>query len=134
ASGGNAVQLAIDNNNKLITGCDIAENNNYNMLLSRFFLEDAPDILMADVKKTSIEKQENNFEIFPNPAADKISIKGLTGTDNIHFIINDNTGNMMLQGVLNKSMQVNVSNLSAGIYYLHIAYTGNDKTIKFIKQ
>jgi uncharacterized delta-60 repeat protein len=133
ASGGNAVQLAIDNNNKLIAGCDISNDNNLNMLLSRFFLENN-DGLISNANKISLQKQRNNLSIFPNPVTNKISVSGISFAENTLFSVSDNKGNIVLRGTLNKSMQINTGNLTAGIYYLHLENINCNKTIKFIKQ
>jgi uncharacterized delta-60 repeat protein len=134
SSGGNAVKLAIDTNNKLIAGCDITNDNNLNMLLSKFFLDNNDEPVITNANKISLKKQEADLNIFPNPAGDKIFVSGISLAEKTLFSISDIKGNMIMSGTLNESMQINTGNLTAGIYYLHLENINCNKTIKFIKQ
>jgi uncharacterized delta-60 repeat protein len=133
-SAGNTVRLAIDNNNELIAGCDIAGINNVDMLLSKFFLENNNVLMFSNANKTSLQKQNSNLSIFPNPATTKIFVSGIPFVENTLFSISDNKGNIVVRGTLNKSMRVNTGSLPAGIYYLHVENINCNKAVKFIKQ
>ncbi|ARV08403.1 hypothetical protein BTO05_01620 [Winogradskyella sp. PC-19] len=71
----------------------------------------------------------SNYSIYPNPTNSILSIKGLKTSENVEVY------NLSGQKLLTKTIDtnrntINVSQLSAGIYFLKI----NNESIKFIKQ
>lgn len=72
---------------------------------------------------------ENNFEIYPNPAVDKISVRQI---DNIRTIKVYNSLGSLVKEVRN-SNEVDVSELSKGVHFLQVD-NGNLTTRKFIKK
>lgn len=70
--------------------------------------------------------------VYPNPVSEFIKIKNIS-TDNLLYTITDLSGNILLKGIL-LSKEINVSNLSSGLYILNL--TGNRKNwhTKFIKK
>ncbi len=55
--------------------------------------------------------------VYPNPASDRITIKGLTVHEPCPFVIFDATGRPCLSGVLT-TQTIDISRLSGGFYYL----------------
>lgn len=72
---------------------------------------------------------ENNFEIYPNPAVDKISVSQI---DNIRTIKVYNSLGSLVKEVRNTN-EVDVSELSKGVHFLQVD-NGNLTTRKFIKE
>ena len=72
---------------------------------------------------------ENNFEIYPNPAVDKISVRQI---DNIRTIKVYNSLGSLVKEVRNTN-EVDVSELSKGVHFLQVD-NGNLTTRKFIKK
>jgi len=69
------------------------------------------------------------FSIYPNPSHDYIKISGLTTTENytIHSIIGTNVYN----GTISGNANIDIRNLSKGVYFLKF---NKGKTLKFIKE
>ena len=72
--------------------------------------------------------------IYPNPATDHISISIQTETMNqAEATIIDTKGNVMLQQSLNQHQtEMNISTLSAGIYFVKITSSHFNKVSKLI--
>ena len=71
----------------------------------------------------------NNFEIYPNPATDKILIRQI---ENIRTIKVYNSLGSLVKEVRNTN-EVDVSELSRGVHFLQVE-NGNLMTRKFIKK
>lgn len=73
------------------------------------------------------------FKYYPNPANDILQLSSVSNIDNVE--VYTITGQLVLQqSVNNTEVQLNISKLQAGAYFL-IAYSGNEtKKIKVIKQ
>jgi len=67
-----------------------------------------------------------NISLYPNPAADYITITGFEGIVNIY----DLTGRLVLEQQTTGNGYLNVSSLKSGLYVAKV----NDKSIKFIKK
>ncbi|MFN8256947.1 MAG: PKD domain-containing protein [Bacteroidales bacterium] len=70
---------------------------------------------------------KNNFSLYPNPAGSSLSIKGLNEQTTIQ--IRDITGRILLKGKYNPGSQIELENLSSGVYILEI----ENQKIRFIK-
>lgn len=77
----------------------------------------------------SFVKEETNIRVYPNPAVSKLHVERSTQKTADYTIYNI-TGQIVLQGKLQKSSVINIGSLSKGMYYLRIS----DVTIKFLKQ
>jgi len=78
----------------------------------------------------------NNFNIYPNPTTDILNIQTKEILpENISAIVYDVTGKRVLNVPLQNSdlNNINVSNLSSGVYILQISGSSIDQTFKFIK-
>ncbi|WP_075602711.1 carbohydrate-binding protein [Saccharicrinis aurantiacus] len=70
-----------------------------------------------------------NFEIYPNPATDRINIKGLSEVTQLE--VYNLTGNKVAQHFGNS---IDLSSLQNGIYILRFTYNGEAYLFKFIKK
>jgi hypothetical protein len=70
----------------------------------------------------AVEFKENNYSVYPNPAADQVSVTGTT--DNIAFFrITDSTGKLITEiDWQNSNREINLRpfDLSAGVYFVEI--------------
>lgn len=76
-------------------------------------------------------KQEDNFEVFPNPVKNHLNLKTNWSIKNIQ--IRDQKGKIIIHNK-NPKFRINVSDLKDGIYFLELNTTDCSKAIKFIKQ
>jgi hypothetical protein len=77
---------------------------------------------------------ENNYAVYPNPASDKITVKGNTAFTTSIYSINDQLGRIVLNGKLNgESTSIDISELPSGIYFLKIVEE-KQLTIKVVKE
>ncbi|WP_144283034.1 BspA family leucine-rich repeat surface protein [Chryseobacterium echinoideorum] len=81
----------------------------------------------------SVKEQEklNEFNIYPNPATDFITLKNVKLSEN--FMIFDASGRIVLQGKLNNS-EIDVRSLEKGNYLLQIVSKNKTENFKFIKK
>lgn len=91
----------------------------------------------ATINSVSEENDKAIFTIFPNPVQDYITIKGINKLSRQTVIqITDLTGNLILEdkATINNSFRLNVSQLSAGLYFINLKNGQEITTQKFIKQ
>ena len=75
----------------------------------------------------------SNFSIYPNPVQDIVTIKSKTGNGKPNFYIADVVGKSIIKGQLkNDAMVVDLSELTPGIYWLHVG--DEDRSFKIVKQ
>ncbi|WP_299670005.1 T9SS type A sorting domain-containing protein [uncultured Polaribacter sp.] len=76
-------------------------------------------IIQGDLNMLSIPHQEpQNLQVFPNPASEVVTVKGLEKQQSYH--IYNLTGQMVGNGYLSSSGQIDVSYLNPGIYILSL--------------
>lgn len=81
----------------------------------------------SDIKTIQFEGKKN-IHVYPNPAADKITISGMTGT----IYIYNNSGKLqMTQKVQSATQQVSVERLATGLYFIK---DSAGHTTQFIKK
>jgi len=108
-------------------------NNNYPLTLGSYYFVDEvrvstdSNFVLASVKES--EKLTNDLIVFPNPASDKIFIKGM---QNYEIELYDVFGQKILQIDYNVGEGINISTFNSGIYILNIK-TKNDQHYKPIK-
>jgi hypothetical protein len=81
-----------------------------------------------------IEQQSYNklFSLYPNPVVNILKLKLETNFENQSYSICNVDGKIIKQGVINnKITDINVENLSKGVYFIKLA---NNKSYKFIKE
>lgn len=74
-------------------------------------------------------QNKTNLVIYPNPSSDAIRIKSDSG-ETLATKIYSMTGQLMLQGSYQSGEDIDVSNLSSGLYLVQV----NGATIKFSKK
>lgn len=72
----------------------------------------------------------NGFAVYPNPAANVLSVIAPQNYINLPFQLMDTKGNLLKKGVYSNDLKIDVSELKAGLYMLYI----NNKAVKFTKQ
>ena len=89
---------------------------------------------LSNIEFSSIE---NSISIFPNPSTDYINFSGLSDFEISEVTIFNQLGQISkkIDFKLNKSSSVNVSDLSAGLYFVEIKNSDNQKaTLNFMKK
>ncbi len=76
------------------------------------------------------ETNTTGTSIFPNPASDKIQITSSVSLDNSTVEIYSITGKLVSKTSLNDKNEINISNLSNGIYLIKI----NSETVNFVER
>ncbi|MCZ2247168.1 MAG: T9SS type A sorting domain-containing protein [Bacteroidia bacterium] len=82
-----------------------------------------------------INTSESNLEylaIYPNPSTQIIKFINLAS--NSIIMLTDLTGKMILQSKINSNQELDVGNLSSGIYFIKAQSLKGLQTVKFIKQ
>lgn len=64
----------------------------------------------------SVEKNTINANIFPNPATNNVTISGVNGTISIYAI----NGEVVYNGTINNTLNVNTQNLTTGLYIVEV--------------
>jgi hypothetical protein len=80
------------------------------------------------------EQQKSQFLLYPNPASDKITIETTaTPTQSQLSILNLNGEEVLTRSLIKPKTQIDISNLSSGVYFMRLT---SDKTVevgKFVK-
>ncbi len=83
----------------------------------------------------SIKEQQSDVEdivLYPNPAQDKISLKGNRLMEGKVYVIRDISGKAILQGVVSDN-SIDITSLTSGFYLVQIGDT-DKKMLKMIKE
>jgi hypothetical protein len=76
---------------------------------------------------------KNNFTVYPNPATDIINISNLNGLEITKSTITDINGRIVKE--INSSVNaINISDLTAGLYFLNVTTTTGNGTTKIVKK
>lgn len=109
----------------------------YNDTLVNINIEDnttlTQDIYLSPCS-TSLSSYENSIEdviIFPNPCNEKLFLRN---NNFFAYIISNFQRNNLLKQRINKSNEIDVSELSAGVYFLTLYGQDETRTLIFIKQ
>ena len=82
-------------------------------------------------------KTENRIYIYPNPCNDILhfSASGIKNYQNTYISVYDVLGNLVIKNkIMNSQSELNISELSKGVYFIKIENTDNNITTKFIKE
>lgn len=101
-----------------------------------------PIDLLQDLYDNFLGVEENiiasKIKLFPNPATDRLSLMIDTSISSMSYELVDISGKKLItnseQSVNNKRLDINISALNTGIYFLRVATNLGDTTIKFIKK
>jgi hypothetical protein len=77
-----------------------------------------------------IDENRENIVIYPNPVVDYLFINGLSGSQN--YQIYSQLGQIITEGKLENSNQIDLSRLATGIYFVQLS--GNTSPFKIFKQ
>jgi hypothetical protein len=66
-----------------------------------------------------LAKNTNSVSVFPSPASDKVSFKGIDS--DAYLIIFDVNGKLVEQSLLKKNTTINIANYNNGIYFYNVA-------------
>ncbi len=82
------------------------------------------------------EKLTAKFKLFPNPVAESFTINGLEGLDINSISITNTKGKILnsFENINGSSFDMNVANLDAGIYFVHVAHGVSIDVVRFIKE
>ncbi|WP_179334495.1 T9SS type A sorting domain-containing protein [Winogradskyella costae] len=84
---------------------------------------------------SSIEIQNNEFTIAPNPAKNKLNIKLLNTSEDLKLEVFDVLGKRIYKGLITKlESSIDVSNWKSGVYLVRITDDTVTHTKRFIKQ
>ena len=90
--------------------------------------------VVAEGTLSTSEARRLNFEMFPNPASDKVSIQLPSGAENATVEFYDSLGRLALsKKVMRINNQMDVNALSKGIYILKVFTAEQIGSQKFIK-
>lgn len=110
--------------NELVAGTHARSIMSYNL--------DSILVMPEIINETSEVIQENKLTIFPSPAKDQISV-GFSTTQPVKLSIIDLKGNIIYQTKTWSGEQIEVSHLSAGLYFIQINDSGQLWNGKFLK-
>lgn len=86
------------------------------------------------VTEISSVNTSEDFEIYPNPAHDNLTVKALQNINSIQIV------NMLGQDIINvgqrqeHAAQIDISSLPAGVYFVKVTTADTQKLVKVIKQ
>ena len=80
-------------------------------------------------------KHENIFQLYPIPAHDFLFIQLANNALNGIVQVTDLTGKVFIQKVLTQNLnEINIADLSAGMYIVSLNYDGREVFSKFVKE
>lgn len=125
----------LGNVDSLVFKLSSSDNGTYGMNTPAFFCLD--NFISNDIPLSVSELSGNNsMEIFPNPSTNNINVnlKTLQSAGNVVQII-DGTGRIVYSEITNSlALQIPVTQLANGIYYLKVTGNNFQKSSAFIKQ
>lgn len=112
--------------NTLYNGYTGDANGNHKPLLLNavMWLASASNLSLADVSAAELSA-------YPNPSSDFLNFKG-SSVKNTEYVIVDASGRTVAKSVTNGN-QVDVRNLTNGVYTLMLTVDGQTKSVRFIK-
>ena len=90
----------------------------------------APVSTVVLVEFTGVEENEVRFGIYPNPAESELNINS-NATSYEYQMINS-VGQVVMSGVANGNVKLNVSELNNGVYFLKVVANGNTSVEKVV--
>ncbi|MCU4164955.1 LamG-like jellyroll fold domain-containing protein [Carboxylicivirga caseinilyticus] len=123
--------IANGDNTTVTSLTDLSINNN-NGVLNNFSLTGTTSNWVDDtgfIPTALSATDQAEIVIYPNPATDYISIKGISGTAD--YMIYNSVGEKLLGGKTLNNQMIGIKKLSKGIYFLKVE---NEKPIVFVKE
>ena len=78
-------------------------------------------------KIDNVTLNENDIEIYPNPANDVIFVRNKS-IKNLHFTIYSITGVVLKSGLIINGNAINISELNKGFYIINLSYDNISQT------
>ena len=89
-----------------------------------------PTTIMVTVEDlTEVAEISESFQVYPNPANSTLYIKGINTT--YHYALYNNMGQQVFNGQAQGLKQIDVNNLTKGVYFLRIT-SGNQTNVQKI--
>jgi hypothetical protein len=140
---GNLVSSAVNGNQWFLDGVLIDNatsqlytpiaTGNYTVTVSQGNCSSTSEALFYEIIVTSLHDFFTQVTLSPNPAHDVFTLSGLTSNTQIH--LSSITGQTILNTTsTGTSLQIDVSELFAGIYFVTISQDINSKTMKLVIQ
>ncbi len=83
---------------------------------------------------STVDAQSVSINLFPNPATDKLAIKGLENIKNLGAIRITSLVGVSSAIVLDDNNTIDISRYEAGVYFVQIYFGNEVRTLKFVKQ
>ena len=90
----------------------------------------SPVSVMVTVDFTGVDENEVSFGIYPNPAESVLNINSNAASFEYQMI--NSVGQVVMSGVANRNVELNVSDLNNGVYFLKVIANGNTQIEKVI--
>ena len=112
-------------------GASVSGNGNFSNSGDQVFLGKSNSNSSLSVS----ELQNLDFEMFPNPASENVSIQLSNSQENASITFFNYLGKeVFTQKISDATQKINVSNLSTGVYFVKVISEGKTGIKKFIKQ
>ena len=82
---------------------------------------------------TEVFSTNNYFQIYPNPSSDFLTIQ-FKNSEKEEIQIYNSIGELVKKAIISNNHTIDVSELSSGIYFIHLINSNQLLTHKFIKQ
>jgi len=101
-----------------------------------------PIDLLQDLYDNFLGVEENaiasKIQLYPNPATDRLSLMVDTAISSMTYELIDISGKKLItnneESLNNKTLDINISGLNTGVYFLRVTTNLGDTTLKFIKK
>ncbi len=107
-------------------------------VITQEFTLDYYKIVVEDCSPSTVgvnELASSNFKMFPNPATEKVSIQGLDDKTFDKIELTDASGKTIYTYEVNgNTMEINTSELNAGLYFVNVSNANGMETLKLIKE
>ena len=90
-------------------------------------------VLLPDLTVSVTENEELNIQLYPNPAADQITVN-TGGLENATYQIIDQTGRVVGAGNIGLQNTIGVADLASGIYSFRLNQNGRVSSTPFMKK
>lgn len=90
----------------------------------------APVSAIVVVEFTGVEENEVSFGVYPNPAENELNIRSNASSYEYQMI--NSVGQVVMSGVANGNVKLNVSELNNGVYFLKVVANGNSSIEKVV--
>ena len=90
----------------------------------------APVSAIVVIEFTGVEENEVSFGVYPNPAESELNINSNAASYEYQMI--NSVGQVVMSGVANGNVKLNVSELNDGVYFLKVIANGNSSIEKVV--